>query len=279
MHGEAIDYNKRREDGLELIKKYKELVQSESNFKDQKEKLDILKEEKEELRKTIGNELSFYKDFDQDKTIFLNILSVDPHIYSQKELITAISNFRDDREVALAVAKNYPDAFEYLSESLKNDREVVLEAIEINTSAFEYASPEIRSNKKISMEVVKKNGKMLCFVSGGLDNDKEIVYTAARNRISSLIFASKELKEDVDFVKSIFDDDENKIKDYLLSLKGYGSSGLEEKKRKETIPIIESILKNNMNKAGDSVKEKEPPVKEKEPLAKKKGFLEKVFKK
>jgi hypothetical protein len=71
----------------------------------------------------------------------------------------AVKDFSHDREVALAVVRNWGDALQYVDRQLKSDLEIVLAAYEQDPWSLQYASLQIRHEieSKGQLEALKKS--------------------------------------------------------------------------------------------------------------------------
>jgi hypothetical protein len=97
----------------------------------------------------------------------------------------ASKKIRDDYDVAMKACKNYPEAFEFLSDRLRADRQLLLEAI--NSSA---ERPFLTPLKD---------------APDRLKNDKEIIKKSVAINVLNLFYASEPIKNDIPFIIELLD--------------------------------------------------------------------------
>jgi hypothetical protein len=75
-----------------------------------------------------------------------------------------LSDYSDDKDVAMIAVEKTGHALDYCSENLKNDFDIVLTAVKNNGRSIEYASENLKQNKDIQKAAIDNRSDALDFI-------------------------------------------------------------------------------------------------------------------
>lgn len=88
------------------------------------------------------------------------------------------SEWRNDRDVALAAVSNYGWAIQFFNENLRRDEELVKIAISNSGCAVNYVREYFGKNKEIGLLAVAQDGNAIFYLDEELQDDKDIIEAA-----------------------------------------------------------------------------------------------------
>lgn len=140
-----------------------------------------------------GNGVAPQNDsFQQEKSDFLEGLreGYAPYFNQINQMLLA------DKEVILELAKF--DGWATLQEiavNFRSDKDVVLACARQNINALEFASPEILRDKDFVLELMKIDGMAIGYLGKEFSEDEEIASAAVSNNPQSIIYLEGRLRE------------------------------------------------------------------------------------
>ncbi|WP_199557067.1 DUF4116 domain-containing protein [Streptobacillus moniliformis] len=102
-----------------------------------------------------------------------------------------------DKEVAIALIKQYHHNYEFISEDLKKDKEIGRIYLDIEPRDFQNLHPELRDDFELSKMAVDKWIINLSFVSDRLKDNDEFMRPIIEKDDFRLRYASKRLQEQI----------------------------------------------------------------------------------
>jgi hypothetical protein len=129
-----------------------------------------------------NNDLKYLKkEFKENKEIVMAIVESSP-----LNLKYASNTLKKDRDICLAATQYSLDAISFIDKSLKKDMDVAFHLIKIHFDAFKYIDKSLLSNLKFAKKVINYDGTLIEKFSEKIRKNKEIVIKAVSNNWRSL---------------------------------------------------------------------------------------------
>ena len=121
-----------------------------------------------------NNDLKYLKkEFKENKEIVMAIVESSP-----LNLKYASNTLKKDRDICLAATQYSLDAISFIDKSLKKDLDVAFHLIKIHDDAFKYIDKSLLSNLKFAKKVINYDGTLIEKFSEKIRKNKEIVIKA-----------------------------------------------------------------------------------------------------
>lgn len=130
--------------------------------------------------------------FQQEKSDFLEGLreGYAPDFSQMNQLLLA------DKEVILELAKfNGWVTLQEIAVNFRSDKDVVLACARQNINALQFASPEILKDKDFVLELIKIDGMAIGYIGKEFSEDEEIASAAVSNNPQSIMYLKGRLRE------------------------------------------------------------------------------------
>lgn len=184
----------------------------------------VLKAIKEYLKKPIDEVPGVLL---RDIEFVKRLVAIDPHKFSNLS-----DEWKDRKEIALAVVKKDGELLQHASKRLQNDREVVFVAMEQSADAIKHASSDLQKDEYcILLSEVRNGKKSLRHLSRVYKGDKRLVRNALTYDWREIRYASSELRNDKMFMLSLSSEFELSLSDAGKKLRDDKEYVLHELKR------------------------------------------------
>lgn len=143
-----------------------------------------------------NNDLKYLKkEFKENKEIVMAIVESSP-----LNLKYASNTLKKDRDICLAATQYSLDAISFIDKSLKKDLDVAFHLIKIHFDAFKYIDKSLLNNLKFAKKVIDYDGTLIEKFSEKIRKNKEIVIKAVSNNWRSLNYIHKSFLKSEDVI-------------------------------------------------------------------------------